>query len=147
MSLSVSSAGRIRYLTDVEHGAHSLLVAVPCRVENGTPILALLDTASEWSVLAWSLAEQCGCVGGPDRLPLRVHTRFGLIVGWLERLTLQMLAEEGEPIELEATWFVSPDWDGPTVLGWRSGLERFRFTIDPAEDWFYFGDGNGTSGR
>ena len=144
MSFPVSFAGRSRYLTDVEQDAHFLLVAVPCRVENGPPTLALLDTASEWCLLAWPLAEECGCVGGTGELPIRLHTRFGLIVGWLERLTLRLLAAEGEPIELEGTWFVSPDWDGPTVLGWRAGLERFRFTLDPAEDWFYFGEGSGT---
>ena len=133
-------SGRVRYLTDVQQDQLSLLVAVPCQVGTGEPILSLLDTASEWCVLAWPAAERCGCVGDPDHLPTRFHTRFGLITGWLARLPVRFLAQEGEPLDLEATWFVSPDRPGPTVLGWRGCLERFRFTLAPVQQWFYFAD-------
>jgi hypothetical protein len=42
---------------------------------------------------------------------------------------------------IEATWFISPDWPGPLVLGWKGCLERLRFALDPTpeEEWFYFG--------
>jgi hypothetical protein len=32
-----------------------------------------------------------------------------------------------------------PDWPGPTVLGWRGCLDRFRWAIDPDDEVFYFG--------
>ncbi|MBI4531612.1 MAG: hypothetical protein HY709_08815, partial [Candidatus Latescibacteria bacterium] len=48
-------------------------------------------------------------------------------------------AEEGENVEVEATWFISPDWPGPIVIGWKGCLERLRFAVDPSEDTFYFG--------
>lgn len=76
-----------------------------------------------------------------------VHTRFGVIRGSLERLPLRLAATEGAELEIEATVFVSPDWPGPTVIGWRGGLERFRLALDPWEEWFFFAalDGGGTA--
>lgn len=139
MSYEVSFTGRVRYLTDVRQDEHSLLVAVPCQVGTADPMLTLLDTASEWCILAWPVAERCGCVGEADHLPIRLHTRFGTITGWLERLTCRFLALDGEALDVEATWFVSPDWPGPSVVGWRGCLERLRFTPDPGHAWFFFG--------
>jgi hypothetical protein len=47
-------------------------------------------------------------------------------------------ATEGQALDIEATFFISPDWPGPPVLGWRGGLERFRIALDPFEEWMYF---------
>lgn len=140
MLFQTEFTGRTRYLTDVKGDNHSLLVAVPFQTGGGETILALFDTGSEWCVLAWPLAERCGCTGDPGILPTRLHTRFGLITGWLERMTIRFPAQDGEAIDVDATWFVSPEWPGPTVLGWRGCLERFRFTFEPVEQWFYFGE-------
>jgi len=52
---------------------------------------------------------------------------------------MRFRATEGQPLLVEATWFVSPDWPGPLVLGWKGCLERFRFALDPNEERFYFG--------
>ena len=41
---------------------------------------------------------------------------------------------------MDATWFVAPDWPGPSVIGWRGCLERMRFALDPGEEAFYFSE-------
>ena len=64
--------------------------------------------------------------------------------GTLHRLTLTLLAEEGEDLQLDVTAFV-PDasYEGvpelPSILGLYGCLERVRFAFDPATDTFYFG--------
>jgi hypothetical protein len=68
----------------------------------------------------------------------RMHTRLGLIDGEVIRLPITFVPDEGEPVEVEATWFLSADWPGPMVIGWRGRLERMRFACDPGENDFYF---------
>ena len=70
------------------------------------------------------------------------HTRFGLLAGELIRLPVRFLADEGEPAEVEATWFLSPEWPGPIVIGWKGCLERMRFAFDPysAQPYWILGD-------
>jgi hypothetical protein len=64
--------------------------------------------------------------------------------GALHRLTLTLLAEDGEDMQLDVTAFV-PDasYEGvpelPSILGLHGCLERARFAFDPATDTFYFG--------
>lgn len=131
--------GKSSYSADHSEGPHRLLVAVPRRI-GGQPdsILALLDTGSQWCVLPSSLAEALGY----DSLEgdvVRLHTRYGTLSGQLDRLLVRFHADQGEGLDLEATWFISPDWPGPAVVGWKGCLERFRFALDPEENTFYFG--------
>lgn len=64
--------------------------------------------------------------------------------GTLHRLTLTLLAEEGEDMQIDTTAFV-PDasYEGvpelPSILGFHGCLERIRFAFDPHTDTFYFG--------
>jgi len=57
----------------------------------------------------------------------------------LERLPLTLVAEDGAELPVDATWFLSEDWPGPMVIGWKGGLERMKFGIDPGDQSFYFG--------
>jgi hypothetical protein len=114
-------------------------VAVPCSV--GDPALAtygLLDTAAEWCVLSAEVVAslELKTVGEPARM----ETRLGRFSGSLERLSLHFQGDEGDFLTVEATCFVSPDWPGPLVLGWKGCLERFRFALDPREERFYSGE-------
>ena len=130
--------GRVRFLTGYAEGPYELLVALPCTLADRQGVYTLLDTASEWSVLAPDVAVRLGYGQEVAGAGMRLHTRFGLVTGWLERIPVRFPAEEGIPLDFEATWFISPDWTGPSVLGWRGGLERFHWAPDPEEEWFYF---------
>jgi hypothetical protein len=140
MSLQQSYLGKARYHPDYVSGPHRLIVGVTCRVaEKGTPVTALLDPASEWCVLPPDIAGQVGFGEIPNGSETALHTRFGTIHGYLERIRLWFPADEGEEFELEATGFISADWPGPMVIGWKGCLEWMRFALDPGEDAFYFG--------
>ena len=98
----------------------------------------MLDTAAEWCVLPADLIASLG-LDGATGYPVRLETRLGVFSGNLERIPMRFRATEGQPLLVEATWFVSPDWPGPLVLGWKGCLERFRFALDPNEERFYLG--------
>ncbi len=101
--------------------------------------IALLDTGGHYCILhpevAASIEDQM-----VDRLgSANLFTARGRVRGdlYLHRLTL--LAQEGEPLDFDATVFVSADWQGPNFLGYTGALDRFRFAIDPGGNRFYFG--------
>jgi hypothetical protein len=139
MRLRQEYTGRSRYYPDAISGPHRLLVAVACRVEDlEIPIRALLDTASEWCVLPADVAEVVGLSDDPELPQVRLHTRLGTVPGRLGRVGIQLQAEDGEALLFQATCFVSHEWPGPMVLGWKGCLERIRFALAPDEDAFYF---------
>lgn len=141
MIASPPYTGRVRYLSRYLSDSYSLLVALRCiigqRVEED---VALVDTAAEWCILPAAVADDLGytLAGASEAVPL--STRFGVLTGSLERIPLRFPADDGASMSIEATWFVSADWPGPTVIGWTGGLERMRFAIDPGEEALYFGE-------
>jgi hypothetical protein len=134
--------GKSPYYSDREEGSTRLLVAVACFVENlPNSVYALLDTASQWCVLPPSVAARLGLdiSDGEDTIPL--STRFGTLMGRLERVSLTFDAGEGQPLTLQTTCFVSAGWPGPMVIGWKGCLERIRFGFDTTAEAFYFAEG------
>ena len=76
----------------------------------------------------------------------RLLSRGTWIKGALHRVSLTLLAIEGDSLTIEATAFVPQelpaDWsdDFACVLGMKGCLDRVRFAIDPGQDIFYFGE-------
>lgn len=129
--------GRAGFHAELDADGRALLVAVECLI-GGYPnaIHALLDTAAQWCLLPLALAET---VDPGERLTdILLHTRFGLLRGGLYRLPVLFPSSNGGLCRVEATWFVSPEWPGPAVIGWKGCLERLRFALDPFEGQFYF---------
>ena len=139
MSLIQTYAGRAHYQADRELEQHRLFVEVACWVGR-QKVDALVDTASEWCVLPAGIAAQLGYEVHADEMDARLHTRYGTMVGQLVRIPVGFQADEGVIVEIEATWFISEDWPGPPVLGWKGCLERIRFALDPGEESFYFAE-------
>lgn len=132
--------GKSYYQSDRQEGRHTLFVAIPCQVGSlERTAFALLDTASEWCVLPPDLATEVGDELETLITPAHLHTRFGLISGSLGRVTIRILAAEGESLTVEATCFTSESWAGPMVIGWKGCIERMRLGLDPSEEAFYFG--------
>jgi hypothetical protein len=71
------------------------------------------------------------CTGGAYYLVLS---------GRLERVPLSFVADIGVPLDVEASCFVSEEWPGPMVIGWKGCLDWIRFALDPSEDAFYFAE-------
>ncbi len=64
--------------------------------------------------------------------------------GYIHRIPLTLMAQEGQSVKLEATAFVpNPPpylrWELPSFMGLSGCLERLRFAVDPTTDTFYFG--------
>ena len=102
-------------------------------------LLAQVDTGAAWSVLAPDIAQRIG-------IPLeigdlaRLSTRFGSKTGRLVRVAFSFVADEGEDLDTEGTFFVSPDWPhGLSFLGYSGLLDSVRFALDPQKNHFYFG--------
>ena len=104
----------------------------------GSPIDAELDTGATWSVLNAEVAEALDLLGGSGE-PLKISTRLGEYPGRLERIRVDILADEGASLTVDATVWVSQDWPGGTFVGYRGLLERIRFALDPSDNSFYFG--------
>jgi hypothetical protein len=138
-TLTLAFAGKAPYVADWVENYHRLLVSVRCRIGDlPSPVWALLDTGAEWCVLRPDLAEDLGYDFTPDPVVTPLEIRFGKLSGRLERIPMVFQAEAGEDLEVPATWFISEDWPGPVVIGWKGCLERMRFALDPGEDAFYF---------
>jgi hypothetical protein len=107
-------------------------------LEAEEPWFAQVDSGAPWSVLNREVAYALGVLDSDGDLVF-VSTRLGLITGRLERIQVALMADEGESTEVEATFFVSKDWIGPTFLGYSGFLDRIRIAIDPSSDSVFFG--------
>lgn len=101
--------------------------------------LAQVDTGAAYSVLERGIARDLGLLQSEGQF-IRLSTRLGNLRGRLLRVPLRILADEGTTLELEATFFVSPDWHGGTFLGYSGLLDRLRIGLDCPRNLFYFGE-------
>jgi hypothetical protein len=134
--------GRARFVDKIPDSAE-ITAKVYVRIEfpqlTPEPVwFAQIDTGASWSVLDRELAEDLGVLNG-DGMLAAMSTRLGLIKGRLERLRVALVADEGEPVEIDATFFVSREWHGRTFLGYSGFLDRLRIAIDPSSDSVFFG--------
>ena len=102
------------------------------------PIVAQLDTGASWSMLDAEVADAMDLLNGEgEQVP--ISTRLGRVVGRLERIHLDILADEGDSLRLEATVWVSSEWRSGSFLGYGGLLQHIRFVVDPSENAFHFG--------
>lgn len=105
--------------------------------EQGSEVLAQLDTGAAWSVLAPDLARDLGLSAGD---PARMRTPLGVMDGFLVRVPFTLWADEGEDLSIDGTFFVSERWPlGMSFLGYSGLLDSLRFAVDPQANDFYFG--------
>lgn len=101
--------------------------------------LAQLDTGAAWTILPPDLAKS---MGAPERSgnPVRLISRFGTYEGYLVRLSFTFIADAGESLDTDGTFFISKDWPSKmTFLGYSGLLDSIRFALDPQANHFYFG--------
>ena len=135
------ATGCVRYFdTDKRYPASEARIVIPLQIASiPKPIVAVMDTAAPWCIFEPTVAD--ALVHDYLLLDPRValSTRFGLVHGSLYRGPITIPAEEADPLDLEATVFLSPDWRGPNFIGYQGLLQRIRFAVDPEENLFYFG--------
>jgi hypothetical protein len=141
MSLVQEYLGRSGYASDVTYAGQLMFVTVGCRLGALPDRLdALLDTAAEWCVLTLKVATELGLLPIAGSEPAVLSSRYGTLRGELVRIGIEFPAAEGMYLQVDATWFVSEEWPGPLVIGWRGCLERFRFALDRGDESFYFAE-------
>ena len=103
--------------------------------------IAQLDTGAAWSILAPDVAQAIRIpMGAGD--PATFLTPFGIKDGHLARVPLKIIADEGEPLDTEGTFFITENWpEGLNFLGYSGLLDSIRFALDPQVNHFYFGPG------
>ncbi len=98
------------------------------------PVVTLLDTAAEYSIvggeLAVALEADLISIGEPD---IFYDTRLGRFLCSVRSLRVVIDADDGEDLELDGiTVLVCKQWLGPFTLGMRAALEHICFAIEPA---------------
>lgn len=101
--------------------------------------VGLLDTGGHFCILSPEVVDLIGDTLGESDGETSLLTAQGRISGELFRYTIELLATRGDHLAVESTVLVSPQWRGPSVLGYTGFLDRIRFAIDPLENGFYFG--------
>jgi hypothetical protein len=102
-------------------------------------VYAQVDTGAAWSILSPDLARVAG-IRVEEGDPAILSTRFGLQRGHIIRIPFSLVADEGESLDTEGTFFISPDWPPRQVfLGYSGLLDSIRFALDPQVNDFYFG--------
>jgi len=139
------ATGWAQYWIERRQGEHSLVVAARCRIAPiGSVELALVDTGAQWSLIGGELAE----LARPhlvDRVPgPRYSTRLGTFDTERGRVEIELVADHGMDLVVDATVLLAPDWTGPPmVIGYRGLLERIRIAFDPgsgaSDQWLGFG--------
>ncbi|OQW92419.1 MAG: hypothetical protein BWK78_01755 [Thiotrichaceae bacterium IS1] len=92
--------------------------------------MALLDSGAQYSVVGEEIYAALSQTFQPTGDIIKMSTRRGLIKGVLERIEIRLVADVGEDLNLETTFFISEEWTGPTVLGF-STLSQMRMALDP----------------
>jgi hypothetical protein len=128
------STGSALVHLDEEHSSGTLPVAVWCQFGSLPPELAMLDTGSEYTVI-----ELLGNELGAPLDERSLSTRVGRFQGHLHRLDIHLIPQQGQRLTISSTLGVYPEWNGPSVLGYKGFLDRFRFALEP--------EGQGTPGQ
>lgn len=104
-------------------------------------LLAQVDTGAAWSILAPDVAQALQ-VPLDEGDPAKLSTRFGIKQGLLVKVGFTFVAEEGDHLNTEGTFFITEDWpDGLNFLGYSGLLDAIRIALDPQVNHFYFGPG------
>ena len=122
----------------LESSQRSIHVSIALQGDVLIEVLARLDPAAPWVVLNSELNRQIGLHADATRI-VAMQTALGLKRGSLERFPVTLLAEQGDPLEIDATLFVCDDWEGSNFLGYNGFVDRIRFAVDPKTEKFYFG--------
>ncbi len=101
--------------------------------------LALLDTGGHYCILSPAVVDLIGDHLTDHLGPADLRTAHGVVAGELYKHGITLIAKRGRPLEIDATVFVSADWQGPCFLGYAGVLERLRFAVDPYANRFFFG--------
>lgn len=101
--------------------------------------LALLDTGAHYCILNEEAAGLTQSYLTSSLGQVDIRTAYGLVRGPLYSHRIRLIAEVGDPLDIETMVFVPPDWQAPCFIGYTGVLDRIRFAIDSPKNQFFFG--------
>lgn len=101
------------------------------------PVFAMVDTGAPYCVFDTELLDALGYSFDRENM-IPLSTRQGLIWGTVHRITLTLVANQGQSLEVDSTFFVPELWKG-NYIGFMGCLQRLRFAVDPGNNLFHFG--------
>lgn len=102
------------------------------------PVLAMVDTAAPWCIFDPAVGGVLRDHVDVLREKVLIDSRLGRYQGVLCQGRLQIIADDGEDLDIEVLMFLSPDWPGGNFIGYEGFLDRIRFAVDPHRNRFYF---------
>lgn len=139
----VGAVGTATYAEEVPGEEGTARVVVRFRLAYSTVLLAILDTGAPWNIVDPDIAAAHGLSPGKDDPRTTLSVRGERWEGRLVRAPMSIVADEGESLDLEGTFFV-PDvgehgWPYPNFLGYSGALQRLRFALLPDATRIAFG--------
>jgi len=116
----------------------AIYVQVILPIHMGVSVYALVDTGAPYCIFETEITEALGLFPNNGE-HITLSTRRGAFPGTIQRLTIRLVAEQGDSLDVDASVFVTSDWGYGNFVGYSGFLERFRFAIDPGANSFYFG--------
>ena len=116
----------------------AIYVQVVLPMPVGTSFYAIVDTGTPYCIFDTEIAEALG-LSFDDGESIKLRTAYGEVTGTLQRLKIELVAEQGDSLGIDASVFVTDDWRHGNFLGYSGLLERIRFAFDPGTNSFYFG--------
>ena len=104
----------------------------------GTSFYAIVDTGAPYCIFDTELSEALG-LSFDDGESFKLRTAYGEVTGTIQRVMIELVAEQGDSLQIDASVFVTDDWRYGNFLGYSGLLERIRFAFDPGTNSFYFG--------
>ena len=116
----------------------AIYVQVLLPLHPGVTVYALVDTGAPYCTFETEITEALGLFpNNGERITL--STRRGSFHGTVQRLTIRLVAEQGDSLDVDASVFVTSDWGAGNFVGYSGFLECFRFAVDLGTNSFYFG--------
>jgi hypothetical protein len=132
------TTGRATFLDQPQEDVEAT-AKVYVRLQLGEVVhLAQLDTGAAYSVLSPEVAATIETDVLVDSI--NVLTNRGKRQGPLVRAVVTLVAETGDSLVVEATFFVPDDWPpGRLFIGYTGFVEFIRLGLDPQKQQLYFG--------
>src|SRR5574341_1437808 len=91
---------------------------------------ALVDTGTPYCIFNTEIMETMG-LPFDEGEKILLRTAYGPFEGTVQRVTIRLVAEQGESLDIDASVFAAEYWHLGNFLGYTGFLERFRFALDP----------------
>jgi hypothetical protein len=116
----------------------AIYVQVVLPIHTGISVYAVVDTGTPYCIFETEILEALGFSFNNGE-SITLNTAYGSFRGTIQRLTIRLVAEQGDSLDVDSSVFVTGEWWYGNFVGYSGFLERFRFAVDAATNSFYFG--------